>query len=130
MAMTTYNAKDCTITVGGVFLTGLSETMVTGSKDEEFFDTAVGAKGDIVVNQKNNPIGTVTVTLQATSPSRSFLSGIAYEGKVVPVWVTNKSTGERFGGSQAMLKKTPDVEYGAEAGDREYEFAVFDYTVS
>ena len=34
MALTKYNAKDCTITVDGVYITQVGEDMVTFEKDE------------------------------------------------------------------------------------------------
>ena len=34
-----------------------------------------------------------------------------------------------MGGTQARIKKSPSVEYAQEAGEREFEIAVFDYVV-
>ena len=124
-----YNAKDCVITFDNVFITGLGEDMVTGSKDEEMFTTSVGAQGDVISNEINNTLGTVTITVQATSPQKKFLLEAAKTGKVAPLWVNNKSIGERFGGSQARIKNYPELANGQEAEDREFEFQVFDYVV-
>lgn len=126
---TTYNAKDCAITADNVYITGLGETMVTGEKDEEFFTTTVGAQGDVVINETNNPLGTITLTVQATSPQKAYLIGLAKAGTIFPFWAVNKSIGERMGGTQARIKNFPSLEQGTEAGDREFEIAVFDYTV-
>lgn len=127
--LTEYNAKDTVITVGDVYITGLAETMVSGEKDEEFFSTAVGAQGDVVKNEINNDLGTMTVTVQATSPQKPYLMQLAKERAVFPIWAVNKTLGERMGGTQASIKKYPSMEQGTEAGDREFEFAVFDFTV-
>lgn len=129
MSVTKYNAKDCTITVDGTYLTQLGEDMVTGSKDEEMFETVVGAQGDVVTSEINNDIGTVTITLQVTSPQKAFLIGLAKRAEPFPIWVTNKALGERFGGSKARLKNYPELARGATAEDMEFEFTVFDYTV-
>ena len=126
--ITRYNAKDCVITVGGVYITGLGEDMVSGEKDEDNVSAVVGAQGDVVVNEVNNDLGTVTVTVQGTSPQLPYLKKLAKTKEIVPVWVNNKSIGEKFGGSKAMVKKTPNLEEGAELADREVEFQVFDYT--
>lgn len=123
-----YDPKDCVVLVDGNTLTGLSEDMVTGEKDEDNFETAVGAQGDVVVNVSRNELGTVTVTLQATSPFNSVLKNMAATRAVCSIWVNHTGLNERFGGNKAMVKKTPSVELGTEAGDREYEFQVFDYT--
>lgn len=129
MNVTRYNAKDCTVTVGGVFITGLGEDMVSGEKDEEFFEPVVGAQGDIVKSEINNTLGTVTIVIQPTSPQKSYLFGLANQVDTFPIWVTNKSLGERFGGSMAALKNYPEMARGASAEDMEFEFSVFDYVV-
>ena len=128
-SVTSYDAKDCTITVNGVYLTGLGEDMVTGEKDEEMFTTNVGAQGDVVENEVNNPLGTITVTLQATSPQKAMMLNLARTGEKFAIWVINKSISERFGGSMARIKNYPELANGAEADDREFEIQVFDYTV-
>ena len=53
MNITRYNAKDCTVTVDGVFLTQLGETMITFEKEESYFSPLVGAQGDIIKNETN-----------------------------------------------------------------------------
>ena len=124
-----YDARDCTVLVDDVFITGMGETMVTGEKDEDSFTTAVGAQGDVVENEVNNPLGTITLTVQATSPQKAMLLELANSGEHVSVWVTNKSIGEQFGGTGCRVKKTPSLEHAAEAGEREFEIQAFDYTV-
>jgi len=129
MNVTQYNAKDIVVTVGGVYITGLGEDMVQGEKDEDNISTQVGAQGDIVVNKVNDSRGTITLTVQGTSPQLSYLKKLANTSEMVDVWVNNKSLNEKMGGSKAVVKKTPSLEYGAELADREIEFAVMDYTV-
>lgn len=127
--VTQYDAKDCTITVNNVYITGLGEDMVTGSKDEEFFSTTVGAQGDVVVNETNNSVGTITLTVQATSPQKAYLMSLARQKTLFPIWCVNKSIGERMGGTMARIKNYPELANSTEAEDREFEIAVFDYVV-
>lgn len=127
--ITKYNPKDVVITVDSVYITGLGEDMVTGEKDEDNVSPVVGAMGDVVVNEVNNDLGTITITVQGTSPQLPMLKKLANSKSMIPVWVNNKSIGEKFGGSKAMIKKTPALEYGTELADREIEIQVFDYTV-
>lgn len=126
--ITVYNPKDCVVTVGSVYITGLSEDMVSCEKDEDNFSTAVGAQGDVVINQSNNEMGTIKLTVQGTSPQKDYLKGLAKSGTMFDIWVINKSIGEKVGGSKAMVKKTPALEQGTELSDREFEIRVFDYT--
>ncbi|MBR6613174.1 MAG: DUF3277 domain-containing protein [Clostridia bacterium] len=128
--VTAYNAKDCTIMVDDFYITGLGEDMVTGEKDEEMFESAVGAQGDIVVNEVNNTLGTITLAVQPTCPQKGQLLQYAKAGTVFPIWVVNKSINEKFGGSKARIKSYPELTHGAEAEDREFEIQVFDYEVT
>lgn len=126
---TQYDAKDTSVIVDGTYITGLGESMITGEKDEDFFSESVGAQGDVVTSEKNHPIGTVTVYVQATCPQKAFLMGLAKRKEAFPLWAVNKKLGERFGGTMARLQKYPSVNRGAEAEDMEFVFKVFDYDV-
>lgn len=125
--MTKYNAKDCTVLVGKVYLTGFGENMIEGSKDEENINVSVGSQGDVCVSDNNNPLGTIKLTLQQTSPQMAYMLNLANSKKVFPIWATNKKLNERMGGSHAQVKKTADVTWGAQAGDKTFELSVFDY---
>lgn len=124
-----YDAKDNTVTVDGVYITGYGEDMVTAEKDEGFFSVSVGAQGDVVTSETNNTLGKVTLNIQRTSPSKAFLLGLAQRKEPFPVWVINKRLGERKGGTMARLTSYPSIADGAEASDLEFIFTVFDYTV-
>lgn len=127
--ITKYNAKDCVVTVNGVYITGLGEDMVSGEKDEDNVSAVVGAQGDVVVNETNNDLGTITLTVQGTSPQMAYLKKLARTKAMFPIWVTNKSLKEKMGGTKAMFKKPATLEYGAELADREFEIAVFDFRI-
>lgn len=127
--VTTYDAKDTTIVVDGVYITGLGEDMVSGEKEEDLFSSSVGAQGDVVKNVTNNPLGKVTITVQATSPQKKFLMGLAKRTEPFPLWCVNKKLDERMGGTMANLVTFPGVSHGVEAGDMEFVFTVFDYIV-
>lgn len=120
----TYDAKDCTVVVDGVYITGFGEDMVSFEKDEEFISSTVGAQGDIITNAINNDLYTLTLTVQATCAQKGHLLELARSKARFPVWVTNKSIGERFGGNEAMIKSYPELSLGAEAEDREFEIQV------
>lgn len=124
-----YNPKETTVTFGGYFITGFGEDMITASKDEDFVETSVGAQGDVVVNEINNQIGTVSITLQNTSPSKKTLTDAARTRKIAPLWVENDTIGVKVGGAYAQIINYPENELGTTAGDLTYEFRVFDYDV-
>ena len=126
---TQYNAKDTSVIVDGTYITGLGEDMISGEKDEDFFAPSTGAQGDVVTSEINNPLGTVTIYVQVTSPQKAFLIGLAKRTEPFPVWAVNKKLGERFGGTMARMIKFPEMARGAEAEDMEFVFQVFDYDV-
>lgn len=126
---TQYNAKDTIVTVDNFYLTGLGEDFITGERDEDLFEPEVGAQGDVVENEVNNPLGTITLSLQATSPQMATMLKYARSGTHFPIWCTNKSIGERFGGTDARIKTYPSLEYGATVAEREFTIQVFDYDV-
>ena len=124
-----YNARDTVVTVNDFYLTGLGEDFVTGERQENFFEPAVGAMGDVVENETNNDLGTITLSLQATSPQLKTMLQYARAGEHFSIWCSNKSIGERFGGTNARIVNYPSLEYGVEIAEREFEITVFDYTV-
>lgn len=124
-----YNAKDTTVIVDKTYITGLGEDMISGEKDEDFFSTSVGAQGDTVKSIINNQLGTITLTIQVTSPQKKFLMGLAKRTQPFPIWCINKTLGEKMGGTMANLKTYPEFARGAEADDMEFTFQVFDFVV-
>ncbi|ASS66376.1 MULTISPECIES: phage protein [unclassified Paenibacillus] len=124
---TTYDAKDVSVIAAGVYLTGFAEDLVSVAKDEENWTTTVGAQGDVVRSRVNNSLSTITLTLQATSPSVAYLDGLANSGKLFPVSVAyNGTPKETASASQAYVKKPADREYGSESGEREFEIQCLD----
>ena len=126
----TYDAKDTSVVIDGVYITGLGEDMVSAEKEEDFFSSSVGAQGDVVKSVINNNLGTMSVFIQPTSPSKKFLMSLANRTEPFPIWAINKKLGERVGGSKANLLSMPEFARGAEAEDMEFVFQVFDLTLS
>lgn len=124
-----YDAKDTTILVDGVYITGLGEDMFSCEKEEDFFAPSVGAQGDVVASETNNPLGTFSIFVQPTSPSKAYLLSLKDRKEPFPVWAINKKLGERVGGTQARMLSMPEIARGAEAEDMEFVFQLFDYTV-
>lgn len=127
--MFTYNPNDTTVTLNGIYLTGLGEDMISFEFEEERGEAVVGAQGDVVFNETNNKLATMTLTIQACSPQYKTLLNYARKGVIFPVWAVNKSIGERCGGTKARFKNPAAISYGTELEDREFEILVFDGTV-
>lgn len=129
MILATYDAKDTSVVVDSTYITGLGEDMISAEKEEDFFTPSVGAQGDVVKSQINNPLGTMTIYVQPTSPQKGFLMGLAKRTDPFPIWAVNKKLGERVGGTMANLLTFPSINRGSEAEDMEFVFQVFDLTV-
>lgn len=129
MAITTYDPKNVSVSVGGVIITGFADgTFVECSSASERHNTVVGAQGEVSVGVINDPRGTIKITLKQTSASVAYLNGIAKSKTPVAIHVAG--AGETVSGSQALCKKLPDKSFGKDIGDRVFEFEVFDYTVN
>jgi hypothetical protein len=127
MATKTYDPKSVTITVNGVYITGLGESMVEISKDENNYDTKVGAQGDTVRTKINNQLGTIKITLQQTSPQLAYLDKLANSGTLIPISIISANDPkETTSVTEAFVKKPADRKYGKDAEDREYEFQALD----
>ncbi|QOS97551.1 DUF3277 family protein [Brevibacterium sp. JNUCC-42] len=127
MATKTYDPKNVSIIVNGVHITGLGEGMVEISKDEDNYETKVGAQGDTIRVKINNKLGTVKITIQQTSPQLSFLEKLANTGEMVPISViSSNDPKEVSSATEAYVKKNPDRKYGKDAEDREYELQALD----
>lgn len=125
-----YNPKDCVVTVNdSIALTGFSTSIITGTKDNPLVSIVEGAQGDAIANVSASRVGTMTITLQATSPSNAVLTALAKSREIFKLWAANKPLGERMGGNNAMVENFTTVEYGEAAGDRVYTVKVADFDV-
>lgn len=121
-----YNAKDTTIIVKDTFITGLGEDMWNFERADDLAEDTVGAQGDVIRNENNNPIHTATVTIQRTSPQAKFLLALKNETEPFSVWMINKALGLKEGGDKALLASAPATTLGASAEDLEFVFTVYD----
>lgn len=125
-----YNPKDCVATINdSIAITGFSTAMITGTKDNPLVSIVEGAQGDAIANVSASRVGTMTITLQATSPSNAILTALAESREIFKLWAANKPLGERMGGNNAMVENYATVEYGETAGDRVYTVKVADFDV-
>ncbi|WP_411552195.1 phage structural protein [Paenibacillus lautus] len=131
MATKTYDPNDLTVMVNGTYLTGFSEDMVEFEKDEDGYETKVGAQGDVVRSKVNNPLATMSITLLPTSPQVAMMDELAKSGELIPVsMIYNGEPKETVTVTEAYIKKPAARSYGTEAGDREYEVQCMDADIS
>lgn len=125
-----YDPKDCVTTIDNSFiLSGYASDMITADKDNDLVSFEEGAQGDVVANVSNSTLGTITITLQATSPCNAQMMKYAKNRTVFSIWVANKTLGERMGGTNAMITKYPSFAQGSTVGNRAYTIKVVDFDV-
>lgn len=128
-----YDPKDVTVTIesdafGTFAITNLGEDDIECSQDNDSASSSVGLHGDVVMNQSHDKRGSIKFPVQASSPQLSTLKKMANVTDVFGIWVVNKSTGEKTGGTTAYFKKPADNKAGSSLNDRSYEAQVLDYT--
>ena len=127
--MRKYNPKDVIIVVGGRAITGLAEgSFVAAEKTEDGFTEYVGAKGEVSIAENANETGTITITLANTSPSISYLNGLANRKTIMATNVIDMNdNGVRAGGTETIVRKPANAEWGTEVGNREFEIFVANF---
>lgn len=128
---TSYDPMDLTVIVGGIYITGFSEDMMSFEKDEDSHTAKVGAQGDVIRTKVHNPLATLTITLLPTSPQVAYLDQLARTGELVPVSIIYKGEPqETITATEAFVKKPASRSYGNEAEDREFELQLLDQEVA
>lgn len=124
----TVDPKQVISTVGAVNVGGFVDgTFILANRTSDAFSMVSGADNQVTRLKINDSTGTITFTLQQSSPSNSLLTAIGIldeqsGGGIVPITVKD------FGGSTLIispyswLRKIPEVTYAKEVTSREWVF--------
>ncbi len=129
--MRNYDPRDVSVIVNGNIITGFADgTFVSVEKDEDNFETYVGAQGEVGRSRNANPVGTITVNLQNVSPSNAVLNRLAKGRDTFSAKVVDRNTGNTTaGGSKCWIQKPADREWGDEVSEVEWNIVVGDYDI-
>jgi hypothetical protein len=127
--MRTFDPKDVNVVVGGVVLTGYAEgTFVTAEQTEDNFTPYVGALGEVTLAENANKTGQITVTLESTSPSVTYLNGLANrkgQNAIIPASIIDLNNGKKtVGGAECRVMKPANYQAGKEVTEREFNIFV------
>ena len=128
MAVKTYDPKQIIVTFGGNILSGFADgTFVVAERNEDMWTTQIGTDGEDTRSKSNNRSGLITVSLMQTSDSNAVLSALALTDEAssaaaLPLQIKDNSGNTLLIAETAWIKKMPSVEYGREAGPREWAF--------
>ena len=126
MAFANYDASQVAVIVGGVPMEGFADgTRVTVEFDEEQFTKVTGSDGLTTRSKSNNYAGNVTLTLQQSSRSNDFLSGLwnadrVNNAGVVPILIKDNSGRTLWAAEHAWVQQMPSQEFGKASSDREW----------
>ena len=127
--MAQYYADDVNVVIDGVIATGFADgTYVTGERNEEKRELEVGAQGDVVMVEASDDTGTVSITLQQTSPTNDLLRGLYNSGEDFAISVDDPNDNTaNIEGSECYVANLPSAEKDGSVTDREWEILVVDY---
>lgn len=130
----TYNPKKVSVSFAGQLLSGFSEgSFIVGEREEDAFSKVVGNDGETTRQANPNRSGSVTVTLKGSSGSNDVLSALAskdeIDGSGVAPIIVKDNNGTTLLAGTAWIRKSANVEYSREVGDREWAFDVAELTM-
>lgn len=128
-----YNAGKVVVTVGGIIVSGFDDgDFVSASYEGDRATPKVGADGEVGLSINPSRLGTITITLSATSKANDELSALANLNNnsvftsAFPIGVADLSGRTVIAGTKCWLQTAPDVTFGTEVGSREWVFGVAD----
>ncbi|MED1201950.1 phage structural protein [Heyndrickxia acidicola] len=130
MADGVYDASQIAVTAQNMSVTGFKKgTFVTANKDDDNVTVESNAQGEATWAINNSKLGTITLTLNQTSPFCKFFNGLAKSHAFFPIWVDDPIGGEKRGGTQAMVTKVADATYSDGNEARAYTIKVGDFDI-
>ena len=114
------------LTWRGILFRGFSDgTMIAVERSEDAYSMAVGGTGDVTFVRNRNRTGSVTVMLQAASPTNDELSTVALLDEATglgfgPLLLKNLNGTTIVESDSARIRKLPKVEVGVDAGSTEW----------
>lgn len=129
MAVKTYDPKSIRAIIAGFVAGGYAEdSFLKIGQVSDGVSVKSGADSEIARSMNTNRIHTVTFTLMATSVSNDAFTGLfnldrlTPGGLLFPILIKDLMGNTTFAASECWITKLPDVEFGAEVGDREWVF--------
>jgi hypothetical protein len=128
VSLRNYDPKDVSVIVGTSPVTGIADgTFVTVSRNNPAFNMDIGSDGEGTRAKSNDKSGTITITLQKSSPLNDVFSGLAIAdevsgGGVVPIRINDNLGTSIVFALTAWIQQMPDLEFAREASNVEWVF--------
>lgn len=121
MPLHQYDPNNVTVVFGGALIDGFADgSFVNVEYNNDLFSLSVGADGEASRSKSNDRSARVTVTLMPGSTGNLILNAAirldeATNGGVVPLLVTDLSTGTTFAAEGCWVTKDPGSDFQTEA---------------
>ena len=123
MSLQTFDPKEVSVIFGENIIRGFSESQVTVTRDNPAWEMVIGADGEATRVKSNDRSGTITITLQQSSPSNDDLSLIANADELSnaglrPLYIKDNLGTSLFSAVTAYIEHIPEAAYGKTQNDR------------
>lgn len=132
-----YSGAQVSVIVGDVILSGFADgDFISASYDEDLVNSKVGADGEVGIAENPSRMGTIEITLMATSDSNRELGELFNMAimdrrfQPMPVRVVDLSGTAVIQASTAWLKTAPEFTRGKEVGDCVWSFQASDLSMA
>lgn len=128
MSLYTYDPAKVIVNVAGANLEGYADgTFINAERSSDTFTKSTGSDGRTTRVKQNDKSGTITITLQQSSPSNNILSSImvldeASNEGIVPIAIKDILGTTAIASGYCWVKKPPAVGFAKDAGNREWLF--------
>ena len=123
MALRTFDPKEVSIIFGEYIIRGFAETQISVARDNAAYEMVIGADGEATRVKSNDRSGTITITLQQSSPSNDDLSTIALADELSntglrPFYMKDNLGNSLYSAATAFIEQIPEASFGKTANDR------------
>lgn len=133
-----YNPKKVIAALAGTRVTGfVPGSSIKAEYDAERTTQESGLDGEVVVSANPSQLGTVTLNLQASSPSNAFLQSKAtafkngrYAEAFFPLRIEDLTQARLAVGAKCWVKAVPPLDAAEEAGGNEWKIGVADLDIT
>lgn len=128
-----YNASKVAVMVSGVIVSGFDDgDFVSAAYEGDRATPKVGADGEVGISINPSRLGTITITLSASSLANDELSALANINSLggfdaaFPISIVDLSGRSLIFASKCWLQTSPEATFGTEIGSREWVFGAAD----
>lgn len=123
MALRTFDPKEVSVIIGEFIIKGFSDDMISVARDNPAWELIVGADGEGTRVKSNDRSGTITLTLQQSSPSNDDLSTLALADELSntglrPFYMKDSLGTSLFTAITCFVEQIPEASFGKSASDR------------